>query len=513
MTSSTLLPTSEIHQGNDESASVAPQQGSGAPVVAAPANSHVPMVTTRVGITFVGIAIACLGFGLSSIWMADKGFNALMWVAAIASCSLAGLITIRSVRTLRTIESELRRVTGKPERWQSVRPIIGNDRITIGWNELLSKAQAQSGVNVKVRDAASLDKEAVTMARAMRGLPIPWAITDNQGKVRFIGPATCGLFGLASDADHEGRCMLELIGLEAPDAEDADEKKQKILSNIRIINLRVSLPLKERSLELRISRSRLGGRTGDGEGMAWVLSDVTQQHLATKSRDEFLMTATHELRTPLTNLQAYAEALQEEEGVDVENQKEFCNVIVSESRRLSRLVDQLLTVGQLQAGSMVVNRHELEIRPMIEYATDQMLAQANQKSQSLTAELDAKIPTVMGDREKLQAALVNLVANAVKYTPDGGTISVRGGVEANSICIQIQDDGPGIPQDEHEKIFERFYRGEATEHDEKGNGLGLAFTREVARMHGGDVVLESEAGAGSTFTLRLPVGGQSRSAI
>lgn len=471
------------------------------------------LVTTRVGVTFVVIAVASFACAFAALHVQQYNFSAMMWLATTAICSLAGVITMRSVRTLRTIEVELQRVTGHPKRWKSVRPIVGSDHITEGWNELLDLVNETQAAASPKRAPAGLDQEAVTLARAMRGLPIPWVITDQKGAVRFIGPAACGLFGLPDDANHTGRDLLELIGLDDPKEEESQKMRDRLLSNVRMVNERVTLKLGQREGHLRITRSRLIGRSGDGQGLAWVLSDVTQQRIATEARDQFLMTATHELRTPLNNLQAYAEALHEEDDLEVERQKEFCNVIVSESRRLGRLVDQLLTVGQLDAGSMIINRHELEIRPLVEYATDQMQAQSEQKSQTLIADLAAKLPTVIGDRDKLQAALVNLVANAVKYTPEDGEIFVRGDVEGDFIRIQIQDNGPGIPKAEQSKVFERFYRGTATETTEKGNGLGLAFTREVARMHGGDVELESEPGAGCTFTMRLPVGGQSRSAI
>ena len=248
--------------------------------------------------------------------------------------------------------------------------------------------------------------------------------------------------------------------------------------------------------------------------MAWVLSDVTQQQMATQARDQFLMTATHELRTPLTNLQAYAETLQEEQDLEIERQKEFCNVINNEANRLGRLVDQLLTVSQMEAGSMVANRHELDLIPMLEYSADQLRGQAEQKQITLTTKLSAKLPTANGDRDKLQAALVNLVGNAIKYTPNHGQVVLRCSADDCWIRIDVEDTGPGIPEEEQAKVFEKFFRGAATrEADERGNGLGLAFAREIARLHGGDVELSSVFGEGSVFTLRLPVGGRSRSGV
>ncbi|OYP35695.1 PAS domain-containing sensor histidine kinase [Rhodopirellula sp. MGV] len=472
-----------------------------------------PLITTRIGIWFfVAACSALIGGVASGAFPNERAFAAVMWIATVAVCALCGLFSIRSVRTLRTIETELRHCVGKPERWKAARPIIGNDPITESWNELLHEAESAS-VRNETRTLATLDQEAITLARAMRGLPSAWVITDLDGRMLFISPPACALFGLADHANHGGRDLLDLLKLRTGDSAILT-KRNRLISNIRMIHERHQVILGGERVHLRIARSRLDGRVGDGEGFAWILTDVTQQELAIKSRDQFLMTATHELRTPLNNLQAYAEALAAEEQLEIERQKEFCNIIVSESHRLGRLVDQLLTVGQLEAGSMVANRHELEVLPMVEYATEQLRAQAEQKGQRLTTELPPKLPTVFGDRDKLQAALVNLIGNAVKYTPDAGAIVIRCGVHEGSVRIVVQDDGPGIAADEQEKVFEKFYRGtNAANSQMRGNGLGLAFTREVVRMHGGEVELQSALDEGATFTMRLPIGGQSRSGI
>ncbi|QDT10012.1 sensor histidine kinase [Planctomycetes bacterium K23_9] len=472
-------------------------------------------ITTRVGLQFFLTAVCVMVCAFAASAFPDsRSFQAFMWLTSVATCALIGMTTMRTTRTLQTIESELNQAAGEPEAWKSVRPIIGSAPITHSWNELL-QCVGQSQIPIATdRNPAELNHEVVTLARAMRGLPVAWVITDRDGRIRFISPAACGLLALDEANEHAGKDLLQRLGLRDDTDESVREIRQRLLSDLRMVRERHTLKTESLTLQLRIRRSVLEGRSGDGQGLAWILTDVTQQDLASRSRDQFLMTATHELRTPLGNLQAYAEALQLEEDLEVEQQKEFCNVIVSEANRLGRLVDQLLTVGQMEAGSMVAVRNELEMLPMVQYSWDQMTATAEKKSQSLLTDFAAKLPTVFGDREKLQAALVNLVGNAVKYTPDGGEIIVRCGHDDEWIRVSVQDNGPGIPADEQSKVFDKFYRGSNTvDLDERGNGLGLAFTREVARMHGGDIDLESTIGEGSTFTMRLPVGGQSRSGI
>ncbi len=481
-----------------------------------PSQTHrVPLVTTRVGLIFFAVAVCVLACAITSNAAPKQAkLHSMMWTAALAACSFGGLIAMSSVRTLRVIEKELRSAQQGQRQWQTARPIVGADPITIGWNQLLEDVTNYQQSEQESRVPAELDQEVITLARAMRGLPVAWIITDAAGRIRFLGPAACGLLNLDEQDSHVGADLLELIGLRDPEDETATKVLARMLGSIRMVHERRAIKVASRDLQIKITRSRLAGRSGDGEGLAWVLTDVTQQQLATEARDQFLMTATHELRTPLTNLQAYAEALQEEEDLEIERQKEFCNVINNEANRLGRLVDQLLTVSQMEAGSMVANRHELELLPMLEYSADQLRAQAVQKNVTLTTKLSAKLPTAFGDRDKLQAALVNLVGNAIKYTPDQGQVVLRCSADDRWIRIDVEDTGPGIPEDEQSKVFDKFFRGAATrESDERGNGLGLAFAREIARLHGGDVELSSVVGEGSVFTLRLPVGGRSRSGV
>lgn len=506
-----------------------------------------PLVTMRVGIAFLAIS-GCLLIAalIATKHPQDHQLHSLLWVGGIAACSLAGLVSMRSVQTLRTIEAELTRAARDPRSWRAARPLLGRDPATEGWNRVLQEIARAERPATPARNTAGLEREAVTLARAMRGLPAAWVITDSDGSIRFLSPAACGLFALDEETDHAGRDLLELLGLRPRGAaddsgaaaddssataddssgatraapHDPDQERQRseqlaeLLGPVRMVGARLAVTITSRTLEIRIARSRLEGRSGDAEGFAWVLSDITQQQLATDARDQFLMTATHELRTPLSNLHAYAEALQDADELDVESQKEFCNVITSEAVRLGRLVDHLLTVSQMEAGSMVANRHELEMLPILEEAAEQVRTQAEQKQIQLTTDLSAKLPTVFGDREKLHAAVVNLVGNAVKYTPENGQVTVRCMAEDRWIRIEVEDNGIGIPEDEQARVFEKFYRcASAAQAGERGNGLGLAFSHEVVRLHGGEIQLISRVEEGSTFTMRLPIGGQSRSGV
>ncbi len=476
-------------------------------------------ITTRVGIAFLATSLCLVSILYVSETVASlRPLQPLLWVVATACCSFAGLVSMRTVRTLRDIESELLRHAGADsaatvkEVALTPRHIIAADPICDGWNRLLDLAYANAQAPPRV--AAALDHEAVTLARAMRGLPVAWVITDSDARVRYISQVATAILGAQDDTACEGRDLTQLLGILDDGDEAENNDLNEVLGPVRMVTLRRELTVSGVLIKLRVVRTRLGGRSGDGAGMAWVLQDITQQQLATEARDQFLMTATHEFRTPLNNLQAYAEAIVKQDGLDLERQKEFCNTIYTEANRLARLVDHLLTVSQMEAGSMVVHRHELDLLPILEQLVEHNQTPAAQKQITLTSQFPAKLPTVVGDRDKLHAALVNLIGNAIKYTPNGGEVAVSTIVEDEWIRIDFTDTGVGIPLDEQSRVFDKFFRGEqAIASTEPGNGIGLAFSREIARLHEGELSLRSAVGTGSTFTMRLPIGGKSRSGI
>lgn len=257
---------------------------------------------------------------------------------------------------------------------------------------------------------------------------------------------------------------------------------------------------------LRVSFSPLLDDDGGERGLIWSVRDITQQKLAEEMRNQFVFTATHELRTPLTNLKAYAETLAVSEGIDVEKQKQFCNIINVEATRLSRFVDDLLDVSQMEGGALSVNRSPLDLERILNEVIENVQPDIERHAQEFEYIPAPKLPKMTGDRDKLASALVNLLGNASKYTPDAGSIRMQVEVDEQTLQIHVQDTGYGITPAEQTRIFEKFFRSDDGRVRElTGNGLGLAFTQEVARLHGGNVSVTSEIDRGSRFTLSLPI--------
>jgi two-component system sensor histidine kinase/response regulator len=227
-------------------------------------------------------------------------------------------------------------------------------------------------------------------------------------------------------------------------------------------------------------------------------------------KSEFVSVASHELRTPLAAIKnAVQLILQGKTGEINENQKKFLSMADRNISRLTNILNDLLNLSRIESGKIEMKIEELDPRALIEFILSSLKPQADGKSIQLKMEIEKKLPSVYGDREKVEQILTNLVGNAIKFTPEGGEISVsaqpslRGG---NKLAISVRDVGIGISEDQQEKIFEKFHQVEGSLHRSvSGTGLGLAITKGLVETHHGEIWVESEIGKGSTFTFTLPI--------
>lgn len=237
-----------------------------------------------------------------------------------------------------------------------------------------------------------------------------------------------------------------------------------------------------------------------------IIDDITQQRVAQESRDAFLAQAAHELRTPLTNIVLSVETGLEEGQKNPAALAGSLNVINQEARRLERIVADILSISQIEAGSFKITRDDVRLEVLFEQIQADYEAQAKEKGIDLMFDLPPKLPVIQADRDKVALALHNLLGNALKYTPTGGQVTVIAEVRDDQVTIEVTDTGIGISQSDTTRIFERFYRAQDRRVAETtGSGLGLALAREVVRLHGGDITVDSEVDKGSTFAMTLPL--------
>lgn len=416
------------------------------------------------------------------------------------------LVLGQTVRRSSAIERELARLaeTGNLDR-ASLRPLPGHDLAILGWNALLERLELQTSlVAIEERVAQKLagfqDGQFLSV---LNSLPDGIAVTDASGRITLANTVLAAFANEDNLSDLSGKDLLEAVGaLSASNHADIQATFLKT-NGSAACELRRGPQIDDGVW--RISRHPLRTETGEPK-FVWTVRDLTQQAIVHQARNEFVSTATHELRTPLANIRAYAETLVTHEAIDLEQQKEFCNIINAEATRLSRFVDAVLNVSQIESGSFAIDRHETELDRLLQNVIDHVRPQMVQKEIDFTVELPPKLPKLHLDKDKFQAALVNLLGNAAKYTPDGGVVSFRVEAKPSQLLFHVQDSGIGIAPEELPRVFEKFYRST----DPRvamlaGNGLGLAFTQEIVRLHGGRIQVESTLDEGSQFTIQLPI--------
>ena len=237
-----------------------------------------------------------------------------------------------------------------------------------------------------------------------------------------------------------------------------------------------------------------------------VIEDITQQRAAEEAQHAFVAQATHELRTPLTNIRLYTEMAMDEGKKNPAVLANCLNIINQETYRLDRTVADILSITEIEAGTLTVRKEDVRLEEIFPELQAGYAAQADEKQIQMVFNLPPKLPVIKGDREKIRVALHNLVGNALKYTPAGGQVSVTVTANDGHLVVEVGDTGIGMSEEDREHAFEKFYRAkDARVAKITGSGLGLAIAREVVRMHGGDITVESELNRGSTFTLALPI--------
>ena len=241
-----------------------------------------------------------------------------------------------------------------------------------------------------------------------------------------------------------------------------------------------------------------------GIGGVAVIEDVSERRRLEAIRRDFVANMSHELKTPVGALGLLAETLADEEDPEVVNR--LAGRIQGEAQRVARIMDDLLDLSRIESEE-TPTREPVPVHLVVAQAAERVRSVAEQRGIRIRIGEPPRQLSVLGDRRQLISALYNLMENAVKYSDDGSTVEVGGRTDNRWVELRVRDHGIGIPAQDLERIFERFYRVDrARGRDTGGTGLGLAIVRHVATNHGGEVLVESREGAGSTFTLRLPLG-------
>jgi len=323
-------------------------------------------------------------------------------------------------------------------------------------------------------------------------------LVDKSEIVRYWNPAAAAITGLAEGTVVGQPVSTSLIGWDGivagvpvssepgPSARDAT----------------VPLDVDGRELWISVSGVELE------EGIVYAFRNLTEERALDKLKSEFVATVSHELRTPLSAIYGCAQTLRRRDvEVDVETKERLLGVIAQESERLTRIVSDILLANQLDAGGLRLERQQIDLAQLVAEIVEEMRASlASREDISFGIDAPDWMAPVVGDEDKLRQILINLLDNAVKYSPEGGQVGISVEVRGHGIRFVITDQGLGIPHGEHHRIFGKFYRVDPNlTRGVGGTGLGLYICRELARRMEGHVSVTSQEGKGSTFVVDLPL--------
>jgi two-component system, OmpR family, phosphate regulon sensor histidine kinase PhoR len=321
-------------------------------------------------------------------------------------------------------------------------------------------------------------------------------LLDRNRRIYLANRAFKNLFGLKTEL--RGKTIMEALRVH-----ELAALVERVEGDGQVLDYELKLPeLSERWLQ--VNAAVISNSAGEREGTILVFHDLTRLKQLERTREEFVANVSHELRTPLSLIKGYVETLLDGARNDPEVAGRFLKIIERNAQRLDLLIQDLLTISALEAGRIKLNLQPVELRPLVEKVFADLKPPAAAKNISLVNSLPDLAATA--DADRLEQVLANLVDNAIKYGRAQGTVTV-GGHQADDGTMEIfvQDDGPGIPPESLDRIFERFYRvDKARSREQGGTGLGLSIVKHIVQSHGGKVWVKSEPGKGATFFFTLP---------
>ncbi len=240
------------------------------------------------------------------------------------------------------------------------------------------------------------------------------------------------------------------------------------------------------------------------QGVLAVLQDITRERKQEDLRKEFLSDVSHELRTPLTYLQGYTEALIDGIVKDSDEHDRYLNIILEETLRLRRLVDELLELSHMEAGHLNIQKDYVSIKELVEQVCKKFLPICEEKNINLKIEIE-NIPPILIDEDKIEQVMINLIDNAIRYSPSGQDVLIKAGADETGVTISVRDSGSGIPDSELPFIWERFYKVDKSRaRKDSGTGLGLAIAKRIIELHNGKIWAKNCAEGGTEFSFFIP---------
>lgn len=336
---------------------------------------------------------------------------------------------------------------------------------------------------------SSLQMERNRLQSLINGLSEGIIAVDAKGATTLINPAVYGLLNLQSTDDNVRAAAPDVFAMFDQALSSAQAVKKTVWQG---------------DVALHISVSPLLLQSGEVTGCVGIVSDVTSAERLEQTRRDYVANVSHELRTPLTAMRALIEPLRDGLVKTEEQRQQIYDVVLRETMRLSRLVNDMLELSRLQSGTASLSRSVFAPLPLFTLIHETYSAYAEDYQQTFVYDVPEDLPSVWGNPDRTQQVLIVLLDNAFKYTPEGGVVTLSACAEGDVVRVRVRDTGVGIPAADLPHVFDRFYKVDKSHHS-KGTGLGLAIAYEIMKHLGEEMSVTSEPGQGSCFTFTLHI--------
>jgi two-component system phosphate regulon sensor histidine kinase PhoR len=442
-------------------------------------------------------AVAFLGLGMALIKLIEGGGGANWSLVGILILILSGAFFVGKVvmkRTLRPVLEfhEVARNMAKSYGTEAL-PITNHDELS-----QLGRTLNQLAASLQDRILA-LESERAKVSAILDSMVEGVIALDPQGKILVTNPSAGRILDLI-DENVEGQSLLEVVrNKELADLVNWCQTLNAAERYRREVDLHTP---KQRVLEVNAMPLPLSHQQ---RGIVLVLHDITELRRLEQVRAEFVANVSHELRTPLTAINGYLETLLDESPIEPSTHRQFLEIAHLHAERLGRLIDDLLSLSNIETGKVVLHQSEVNLSDIVQEVVAMFEKDATKKGVTFVNRVDPLI-FVYADRDRLSQILVNLVDNAVKYTSADGQVLFASAFQGDDqIALHVQDTGQGIPAQDLPRITERFYRvDKARSRELGGTGLGLAIVKHLVQLHSGTLAIESEVGKGTKVQITLP---------
>lgn len=446
------------------------------------------------------VGVVYLRASLESVYSNINSITLIYLSAALITIVIGLLLAIIISQEITRPIEEMRKQTLRIARGDfsgQVR-VMGND-------ELGQLAGAVNNLSVRVEEAQeSSDSERRRLDSVLSHMSDGVLATDRRGNVTIVNNMALQLLGVEHEDELIGKSIIDVLDIR-------HDYTVRQLVNSEQKEMILDMSNSGSNLILNAYFSPIQRESGFVSGLVCVLHDVTSQQKEEQERKEFVSNVSHELRTPLTSVKSYVEALSDGAWQDKEIAPQFLKVVQDETERMIRMINDLLSLSRMDAGTTKLNLEYVNINELFNYILNRfdmiIKKEEDPKKKKYTIErfFTKKDLWVEIDTDKFTQVIDNIMNNAIKYSPDGGVITDRLLETHNHVIMSISDQGLGIPRKDLSHIFDRFFRvDKARSRKQGGTGLGLAISKEVVNMLGGQIWVDSVEGKGSTFYISLP---------